>query len=123
MGSDVDAVIAALKVALEEAERSNANEWKVQAANRWIAQLPGAWLGRWRNLALEPAYPKSLGLVPRREFIAHVRATIAYLEASPHAARPRSFAWSRRRASQIEPPERPFESSRRATNRGSRLLN
>jgi hypothetical protein len=120
MGSDVDAVIAALKVALEEAQHSNAANWKVKAANRWIAQLPGAWRGRWRNLRLQQ---DGWGLVPREEFIAHVRATIAYLEASRTAGTSRTFAWSRRRGSQSEPHEQPFESSRKATNRGSRLLN
>ena len=40
-------LIAALRAALEEAQKSSDAFWKVKAANRWINQLPGAWLGRW----------------------------------------------------------------------------
>jgi hypothetical protein len=43
MVTDIDAVIAALRVALEEAQKSNETFWKVNSANRWINQLPGAW--------------------------------------------------------------------------------
>jgi hypothetical protein len=41
MAADVEAVIAALRVALEEAQKSDEDFWKVEAANRWVGQLPG----------------------------------------------------------------------------------
>jgi len=49
MAADVEAVIAALRVALEEAQKSDDATWKVEAANRWIEQLPRSWTGRWRS--------------------------------------------------------------------------
>jgi hypothetical protein len=79
MAADVDAVIAALRVVLEEAQGSDATHFRVEAANRWTALLPGAWMGRWRNLALDG---DSCGEAVREEFIGHVRALIAFLEAS-----------------------------------------
>jgi hypothetical protein len=47
MSNDVNAVIEALKVALEEAEkdREESDYRDVQHVNRWIRQLPGAWRG------------------------------------------------------------------------------
>ena len=48
--ADVDAVIAALRIALQEAEARTQGWWKVAALNRWINQLPGAWWGRWNQL-------------------------------------------------------------------------
>jgi hypothetical protein len=42
MSNEVDAIIAALRVALQEAQKSEEAFCKVQAANRWIDQLPGA---------------------------------------------------------------------------------
>jgi hypothetical protein len=56
MSSNVDAVIAALRVALNEAEMSNQTWSQVRAANRWINQLPGAWMGRWLHLRLRAEY-------------------------------------------------------------------
>jgi hypothetical protein len=78
MAANVDAVIAALKVALAEAERSREYYWNVREANRWISELPGAWFGRWRNLRVEGSH----GSTERADFIAQLRATLAYLEAN-----------------------------------------
>jgi len=80
MSSNVDAVIAALRVALNEAERSQESWWKVRAANRWINQLPGAWIGRWWQLKLWAEIGE--GMISRANFIGHVRASLAYLEAN-----------------------------------------
>ena len=45
--SDVDAVIAALRAVLNEAEAHKVQSyWKPKIFNRWIGQLPGAWRGR-----------------------------------------------------------------------------
>jgi hypothetical protein len=113
MGSDVDAVVAALKIALDEAQGSAAAQWKAKAANRWVARLPGAWLGRWRHLKIEPGH---WGQVDREEFIGHVRAVVAYLETNREAAS-RTFAWRRHRTvTQAIPVEQ------KPTSRGSRLL-
>jgi hypothetical protein len=70
MSSNVDAVIAALRVALNEAEMSNQTWWKVRAANRWINQLPGAWRGRWWHLRLWAEIGD--GMISRARFIGHV---------------------------------------------------
>jgi hypothetical protein len=75
--SDVDAVIAALRAVLKEAEANTRSFWKTKNVNRWIGQLPGAWWGRWRRLHLRGSM---IGTVTRSEFIGHVRATLAYLE-------------------------------------------
>lgn len=80
MTNSVDAVIAALRVALSEAERSKDSYWEVREVNRWIGQLPGAWFGRWRNLKMDPI-PYSSN-VRRADFISQLRATLAYLEAN-----------------------------------------
>lgn len=79
MAADIDAVIAALQVALEEAQKTDASHCKVEAANRWITLLPGAWAGRWRNLVLAA---DSEGEAPRDEFVGHVRAVLAFLDAN-----------------------------------------
>jgi hypothetical protein len=63
---NIDAVIAALHVALKEAERSQEHWWKVRAANRWINQMPGAWVGRWWLLRLQAQLGLD-GLIPRAE--------------------------------------------------------
>jgi hypothetical protein len=91
MSSNIDAVIAALRVALNEAERSQEHWWKVRAANRWINQLPGAWVGRWWHLKLWSEIGE--GLISRARFIGHVRATLAYLEANREEIRS-TKAWS-----------------------------
>lgn len=79
MAADIDAVIAALQVALEEAQKSEASHCKVEAVNRWITLLPGAWTGRWRNLVLAGDAESE---APRDEFIGHVRAVLAFLDAN-----------------------------------------
>ena len=78
MASDVEAVIAALREVLRDAEhRTWQDWWPTRTVNRWIAMLPGARYGRWRHLKLR----KGLGdNVSRLDLAAHVRATIAYLE-------------------------------------------
>jgi hypothetical protein len=86
----VDAVIAALQIALEEAERSSSYMWKVRNANRWIDQLPGSFF-RWRHLKLSG---DDAGQAPRLEFIGHVRATLAYLATNQEEiASMRSWSW------------------------------
>src|SRR5262245_4651086 len=79
MAADIDAVIAALQVALEEAQKTEASHCRVEAANRWITLLPGAWTGRWRNLVLAGDAESE---APRDEFIGHVRAVLAFLDAN-----------------------------------------
>ena len=79
MAADVDAVIAALRVALEESQKSDDVSWKVEAANRWVEQLPGAWSGRWRKLVLRGAsrLPVELRQAVRRERASLVEALLA----------------------------------------------
>lgn len=90
MVNQVDAVIAALQIALEEAERSTAYYWKTRNANRWIDQLPGGFL-RWRHLKLTGG---DSGQAPRSEFIGHVRATLAYLAVNrEEIASTRFWSW------------------------------
>ena len=79
MAADVEAVIAALRVALDEAQNSDDTYWKVEAANRWVGELPGAWKGRWRKLKLRG---DGSGDIFRELFVGHVRATLAFLEAN-----------------------------------------
>lgn len=75
--SSVDAVIAALRAVLQEAERGG-GALPTRVVNRWIGQLPGAWRGRWRHLRLRG---DAFGKAPRDTIVAHLRATLAYLEA------------------------------------------
>jgi len=80
MASDVDAVIAALRIVLREAEtRTREYSWKRHTVNKWIGQLPGAWMGRWRQLKLKATYSYN-NEASREDLITHVRATVAYLE-------------------------------------------
>jgi hypothetical protein len=79
MAADIEAVIAALRVALDEAQKSDENFWQVSAVNRWIDQLPGSWRGSWRDLKLAG---DTAGEVDRERFIGHARAVVAFLEAS-----------------------------------------
>jgi len=91
MSSDVDAVIAALRTILEEAEARHAEFWwKTHIVNRWIDQLPGAWWGRWRSLRLRP---DSGNLAQRPNLLTHVRATLAYLETNRDAIAAQSSWW------------------------------
>lgn len=92
MGSDVDAVIQALRIALEEARQATDElYWNVENANRWINRLPGAWMGRWRDLKLRG---DSAGEVDRKTFVGHVRASLAYLETNKDEIRAiRLWSW------------------------------
>jgi hypothetical protein len=94
VAADVEAVIAALRVALDEAQKSDETFWKSQAANRWIGQLPGAWSGRWRRLKL---HADGSGEISREEFVGHVRAALAFLEASRTQIAPSRKWWPMRR--------------------------
>jgi hypothetical protein len=101
----IDAVIAALQAILKEAEgRPTPSRWKTRAVNRWINQLPGAWIWRWRHLKLRGDLDR---LVSREEFISHVRATLAYLETNRDEIQPiRLRRWLptlRRRQSSVSP--------------------
>jgi hypothetical protein len=107
MSNNVDAVIAALRVALDEAQKSpEAVWWNPENANRWISQLPGAWYGRWRHLKL---WSDEFGWVQTTDFIGHVRAMLAYLEVNRAAIGSTRF-WSRmpRRPSST-PPDEPVD--------------
>lgn len=108
MANGVEGVIAALRVALREAEDSCAIDWPVEAANRWINELPGARVGRWRNLIIDDGSD-----VPREEFVGHVRATLAYLEANREmiGAAPRPWLWPFRRSRPSPAPAAPVEAT------------
>lgn len=117
MAADVDAVIAALRVVLEEAQKSEEDHLKVETANRWISHLPGSWTGRWRKLILRG---DTFGDVSREEFAGHVRAVIAFLEANrSQIPAPRKW-WSLRRRTQpvpavaSAPPAKPASAPRPA---------
>lgn len=107
MGTEVDAVIEALKIALDEArEATEETWWKVENANRWINRLPGAWIGRWKDLKLKG---DSTGDADRQAFIGHVRATLAYLETNRDAIRAmRTWSWSMPSAKRGQ-PEQPID--------------
>jgi hypothetical protein len=92
--SDVDAVIAALRAVLRDAELTSGT-LPTNIVNRWIGQLPGAWRGRWRRLKLRG---NAFGNAPRDVVIAHVRATIAYLEAQREALGQKRRWWRFSRA-------------------------
>ena len=113
MASDVDAVVAALKVALEEAQASDEDCWDVKAANRWVDKLPGAWFGRWRQLKLAG---DSAGEVLRSEFVGHVRAVLAYLETNGKEPS-RALGWRRQR-----PLPQAMPAETKPTIKGSRLV-
>ncbi len=92
MSKDVDAVIAALKAALQDAEARRFTVCKSRVANRWINQLPGAWTGKWRHLKIHSDFD---GEIFRDDFIGQLRATIAYLETNKDAiASTPSFSFS-----------------------------
>jgi hypothetical protein len=96
--SDVDAVIAALRIVLREAEASTNFYWETHIVNKWIYQLPGARWGRWRELRLRPDCEDS---AVRPNLITHVRATLAYLETNREtiAAQPSWWPFGRRTTS------------------------
>ena len=92
MADRVDAAIAALKVALKEAENSGELWWQARRANCWISQLPGAWWGRWRHLRLRSEYGATM---ERKLFISELRAVLAYLEAHRDEIKiARAWPWS-----------------------------
>jgi hypothetical protein len=90
MAKDIDAVIAALRVLLAEAERRNDGPWHISKVNVWIARLPGAWWGRWRHLKLRADYP-GIGKATDESIITHLRTTLAYLENYHDEMRPRGL--------------------------------
>lgn len=94
MAAEVEAVIAALRVTLDAAQRSEEPFWQVAAVNRWVDQLPGAWMGRWRDLKLAG---DSAGDADREQFVGHVRAVIAFLEARGTRSTQARRWWSLRR--------------------------
>jgi hypothetical protein len=125
MINEVDAVIEALKIALEEAKHAKDELfWDVRHANRWINRLPGAWFGRWRSLKLKA---ESTGHVERKIFIGHVRATLAYLEANREAIRAmRGWSWRKAKpASNTDPIDAEFKDispERNLTGKSLRVL-
>lgn len=107
MASNIDAVIAALRVVLADAERSRASNLDTKMVNRWISLLPGAWLGRWRHLRL---YGDFADMVPRDALIGHVRATLAYLESNREAiAAQRAWPFRRTPAAPATPAASPID--------------
>jgi hypothetical protein len=92
-------VIAALRVVLREAEsRKHQYWWKTRVVNRWINQLPRAWTGRWRHLKLPGDSERD---VPHSDLVAHVRATLAYLEVNRDQIKGSRWPFRRRK----RPPE------------------
>ncbi|KWT67363.1 hypothetical protein APY04_1928 [Hyphomicrobium sulfonivorans] len=104
MAGNIDAVIAALRVVLDAAEESDEPFVKVEAANRWIKQLPGTWTGRWRKLMLKG---DGSGDARRDEFVGHVRAVLAFLESNSKEAPATRKWWSLRRRSGQQQPAAP----------------
>jgi hypothetical protein len=91
MASDVDAVIAALRIVLHEAEtRASEFWWKTHLVNRWINRLPGAWRGRWRHLRLRGDIGDR---AKRTNVISHLRATLAYLEINRETIAAKRRSW------------------------------
>ena len=109
MLSDVDAVIAALRVVLHEVEthtnfsRTKAY-WETHIVNKWIYQLPGARWGRWRQLRLRP---DNGNLAERTNLIMHVRATLTYLETNRETIAAHRPWWSFGRRATRPAPEVP----------------
>lgn len=100
MAADVDAVIAALRVVLDEAQKSEEPFWKVESANRWISQLRRSWSRRWRKLVLKGDVS---GDARREEFVAHVRAVIAFLETDRQQIPASRKWWPLRRRGSVVP--------------------
>jgi hypothetical protein len=109
-----------LRVALDEAQRSDEDFWQVSAVNRWIDQLPGIWMGRWRDLKLAG---DTVGEVDREQFIGHVRAVVAFLEASRTPSPLVRKWWSlRRRNSTTQPATQAAATPARAAAKPINLL-
>lgn len=84
----IGAVIAALRTVQEAALRGGVtHQWDVRVVNRWIARLPGARWGRWRQLKLRgPSYDRRSVLTG--DLVLHLNSVLAYLEASHRPAAP-----------------------------------
>jgi hypothetical protein len=108
-------VIAALRVVLREAEKcSHQFRWKTSVVNRWVKQLPGAWAGRWRHLKLRGDIDRE---VTHPDLVAHVRATLAYLEVNRDKIS-RLWPWSFRRGKgHPEPIDAVFQDVAEATEK------
>lgn len=108
MTAKVEAVIAALRAVLNDAERRNDWRWKTATVNRWINQLPGAWTWRWRHLKLRGDIDRE---VLRVDAIAHLRATIAYLETNREAINANTWRWpfKRKKRALSEPIDAEFK--------------
>jgi hypothetical protein len=89
--TDVDAVIAALRVVLHYAEHgTHETWWEIHVVNKWVDQLPGARWGRWRQLRL----PADSGSQARRDHVVtHLRATLAYLETNRETIAAQRSSW------------------------------
>jgi hypothetical protein len=85
VGTEIDAVIAALEV-----EQSPGLWWQAERCNRWIKQLPGAWALQWENLKI---CPLPGGSVYRTDFITHMKATLAYLETKRGEGETKKARW------------------------------
>jgi hypothetical protein len=83
MSTDADAVIAALRVVLQEVERRDDDMWEPEIVNKWIHQLPGDWA----KLELET---DDGTFAERENLLLHVRATLAFLESHRDAGGGRS---------------------------------
>jgi len=94
MAAEIEAVIAALRVTLDAAQKSDEPFWQVAAVNRWVDQLPGAWMGRWRDLKLTG---DNAGDADREQLVGHARAVVAFLEARRMQTPQAHKWWSLRR--------------------------
>ena len=79
MAADIEAVIAALRVALDEAQKSDEPSGRCRPSIAGSISCPGTWMGRWRDLKLAG---DNAGEADREQFVGHVRAVVAFLEAS-----------------------------------------
>ena len=122
----VDAVIAALRSVLREAERrTDTFAWDPRVVNRWIGALPGFWPWRWHHPKVRGEY----GSVSREDLIGHVRATLVYLEANRDAliaprgwTKPYSKKREQAKQAAIDVAFDEAKYSNRAVTRSKRLL-
>ena len=109
MSSDVDAVIAALRIVLQEVERQTwVDSFEIHIVNKWIRQLPGAWTGRWNRLLLEPRWSGGTSAY-REPVLTHLRSTLAYLEVNRDAIKARRVWRWPLRARKPEPIDAEFK--------------
>lgn len=106
MATEIEAVIAALKIELQQAEKSHDTWWKAERCNRWIKQLPGAWTLQWNNLKI---WSDIAGDVYRAEFITHVKATLAYLETKRAQPQTKTTSWGWPFTALRRNPDQPVE--------------